>query len=154
MKNSTDYFYITPPQNLIEELLRVRETTLKDEPKCKKKFQYYSRDEKNPFIAEYYQDFLTKNRLVFFNKSKEEIQVSITPFWKSSLNWKSSLEIGFTLNSNLFDEETKQIIEDKNRMFFINFYSNPDFLKEAKEGKIRVTYLYEYKYFCDIELVN
>jgi hypothetical protein len=159
MKKSTNYFYIAPPPNLVEELLRERKRRLEDDRRWKKMGgdmneyygrQYY-REEENLYIREYFKDFLTSNRFVFFYiENKWEIQVSITSFFRSSLNWKSSLEIGFTANSNLFDEYTKQLIQDKNRTFFINFYSNPDFVKEAKEGKIRVSYLYEYKYFCDV----
>jgi hypothetical protein len=121
MKKSTNYFYITPPQNLIEELLRVRETRLQDDRRWKKmggdyeyKGQYY-REEENLYIREYFKDFLTSNRFVFFHiENNGEIHVSITMFFQSSLNWKSSLEIGFTANTNLFDEYTKQLIQDKN----------------------------------------
>jgi hypothetical protein len=60
MKNSTNYFYITPPQNLIEELLRERKTRLQDDRRCKKlngDNEYYGqhyREEENLYIREYF----------------------------------------------------------------------------------------------------
>ena len=117
MEKRNGDLYLTLNEDFVTELKR-RFDDDDDDFKNQEKHIFWACKMKNLKWENYYENYFTSNKLIFFTEKNDEIYVEITDFWKSSFNFEG---LFFKMKMNNIDKSILTLIQKKTFIILYNF---------------------------------